>query len=85
MLVYVTVDTGKGIKAARQNLKIYTENESGQRFEKYIYQYSYPQDTIVTNSKNMWFPMPHDHKVHLAVCNDPGPNCNLRMFATGYN
>ena len=85
VLVYVTIDTGKAIKATRQNLKIYTKNRSGQHFEKYIYQYSYTQDAIVTNSENMWFPMPADGKIHLHVDHDAGQNCNFRMFATGYN
>ena len=87
VLVYVTVDTWKASHTARQNLGIFVENKDDPRFpfKKEIYQYGYPQDAIVTNSENMWFPMPSDRKIYLQVHYDTGPNCFCRMFAMGYN
>ena len=83
VLVYVAVDTGKASHNTRQHLRIYTQT-SEKRFEKYIYQYSYPQDAIVTNSENMWFPKTPDHKIYLEVTYDATPNCAFRMYALGH-
>ena len=57
VLVYVHYEAGRNSQEISTNVKIFTESNSGQRFEKYIFFKTYPQEAYTATSENMWFPM----------------------------
>ena len=49
-------------------IKIYTRQNSEQ-YEKYIYIVPYPQNALVTNTENLWFPMTFSRIIYIDVQN----------------
>ena len=67
------------------HLKVFTQDGSNKRFEKYLYMHTWNQVAINTNSDNMWFPMPINRRIYMTVDMDAGPNCGAHLYAIGYN
>ena len=70
-----------------QYIKIYTEEKSDPKYvqyEKYIYVVSFPQNALVTNSENLWFPMPTNRQVSVELLSAYSGNAGISLFAIGY-
>lgn len=86
VLVYATVGCGYANRDSINHIKIYTQGESNQvHYEKYLFMHTWSQQAFNSNSENMWFPMPIDRRVFITVTKDAGPNCELDLYAVGYN
>ena len=67
MLILVAALQGQANNIGNQYfLKIYTLQGTN-RYEQYLYLYTWPQYAINTNSDNMWFPMPSNRMIYLEV------------------
>ena len=84
VLIYVILYTSSA-NSKYQSIKIFTQDGSNKRYEKYLFSYSYPQNAINTNSGNMWFPMPANRRIYMIVTDDAGLHCGANLFAIGYN
>ncbi len=58
VLIYALMHCGQANRGTELHLKVFTQDGSNKRFEKYLYMFSWNQNAINTNSDNMWFPMP---------------------------
>ncbi len=67
------------------HLKVFTQEGSNKRFEKYLYMLTFHQLAYNTNSDNMWFPMPSNRRIYMTVNKDVGANCGAQLYAIGYN
>ena len=84
VLVYVTMYT-RYASTVSQSIKIFTQDRSDRRYEKYLYSFSHPQPGINTNSGNMWFPMPVNRRIYMTVTRDAGTHCSANLYAVGYS
>ena len=84
LLVYGYFWNGNANNGPVRHLKIYTQEGSDTKYEKYLMSYAYPQSAINTNSDNMWFPMPTNRKIFLQVDSDHGANCTSHFHVIGY-
>ena len=84
VLVYATMYTGHANHVS-QSIKVFTQDGSDKRYEKYLYSFSYSQNAINTNSGNMWFPMPTNRRIYMTVTHDAGANSAAHLNAVGYN
>ena len=85
VLVYAAFSCGYANRGVSQHIKIYTKDGSEQHYSKYLFMLTYDQYAHNTNSENMWFPMPADHKVYMTVYKDAGDNCGAYIHVIGYN
>ncbi len=85
VLIYVFVGCGQANVGTTLHLKVFTQDGSNKRFEKYLYMLTWNQNAINTNSDNMWFPMPINRRIYITVDRDLGTNCHSALFAIGYN
>ncbi len=51
------------VGASGLHLKIFTQDGSNKRFEKYLYMIAGNENAVNTNSDNMWFPMPINRRI----------------------
>ena len=86
VLVYAIVRCGNASNRGPQHdVKIFTQDGSNTRYEKYLFMSSRTQDAINTNSDNMWFPMPINRRIYMTISSDSGTFCFARLNAIGYN
>jgi hypothetical protein len=83
VLIHAGVFSGYTNRGPDHDLKFFTQIGTT-RYEKYLLVYSYPQLAYNTNSDNMWFPMPLNRRIHLAVPTAHGPDAGVRLYAIGY-
>ena len=83
VLIHAGVFSGRSNRGPYHDLKIFTQIGTT-RYEKYLMVYSWSQEAYNTNSDNMWFPMPPNHRVYLTVPAAHGINGGVRLFAIGY-
>ncbi len=85
VLIYTVMFCGEANVANTLHLKVFTQDGSNKRFEKYLYMLTYSQVAYNTNSDNMWFPMPINRRIYMTVDRDVGTNCGAYLYAIGYN
>ena len=85
VLVYATIHCGHALPNVQQHIKIFTQDGSNMRYEKYLYMLTWNQGAINTNSENMWFPMPINRRIYMTVYKDAGTYCGAGLYAVGYN
>ncbi len=85
VLIYAILNSGGANQGITLHLKVFTQDGSNKRFEKYLYLLTYFQNAYNTNSDNMWFPMPSNRRIYMTVDRDVGANCGAHLFAIGYN
>ncbi len=85
VLIYAVMSCGHANVANTLHLKIFTQDGSSKRFEKYLYMLTLNQNAYNTNSDNMWFPMPINRRIYMTVDRDIGTNCGAYLYAIGYN
>ena len=85
VLVYAIVMCGRANNGPAHDIKIFTQDGSSTRYEKYLYMESWSQIAINTNSDNMWFPMPANRRIYMTISSDNGTYCFARLNAIGYN
>ena len=85
VLIYAILSSGGANIGITLHLKVFTQDGSNKRFEKYLYLLSYYQNAVNTNSDNMWFPMPSNRRIYMTVDRDVGAHCGAQLFAIGYN
>jgi hypothetical protein len=83
VLIHAGVFSGYSNKGPYHDLKFFTQIGTT-RYEKYLLIYSWRQSAFNTNSDNMWFPMPPNHRIYLTVPAAHGRNAGVRLFAIGY-
>ena len=83
VLVYALLKSGYAGSTASGHIRIYTKNGDTE-YSKYLFQHSYSQYAINTNSDNMWFTMPADRTVYFEVPHAFGRNCYAKVFVIGY-
>ena len=84
VLVYAAIHCGHAIPSVSQHIKIFTQDGSNMRYEKYLYMLTWNQSALNTNSENMWFPMPTNRRIYMTVYKDAGSNCGAHLYAVGY-
>ncbi len=85
VLIYALMHCGSANRGTELHLKVFTQDGSNKRFEKYLYMLTWNQNAINTNSDNMWFPMPINRRIYITVDRDVGTSCRADLFAIGYN
>ncbi len=85
VLIYTVMHCGHANVANTLHLKVFTQDGSSKRFEKYLYMLTWSQLAYNTNSDNMWFPMPINRRIYMKVDRDVGANCEAHLYAIGYN
>ncbi|XP_064395716.1 uncharacterized protein LOC135342785 isoform X1 [Halichondria panicea] len=85
VLIYALMHCGTAHGSITLHLKVFTQDGSNKRFEKYLYMLTYKQPAFNTNSDNMWFPMPINRRIYMTVDRDVGANCGAQLYAIGYN
>ena len=85
VLIYALMHCGHASHQITLHLKVFTQDGSNKRFEKYLYMLSLDQVAFNTNSDNMWFPMPVNRRIYMTVDRDVGTYCKAQLFAIGYN
>ncbi len=85
VLIYAIMHCGFANVFTTLHLKVFTQDGSSKRFEKYLYMLTWNQIAINTNSDNMWFPMPINRRIYMTVDRDVGTNCAAHLYAIGYN
>ena len=83
VLVLANLYCGWSTRGPAQDIKIYTL-QGTQRYEKYLYMYSYSDGQVNTNSDNMWFPMTTNRRIYMEVPAAHGDNCFGSLKAIGY-
>ena len=83
VFIFALVHSGGATPTVNQHVKIFTQ-EGSNRYEQYLYIYTWNQAAINTNSDNMWFPMPSNRRIMMTVTRDQGTNCYAQMYAIGY-
>lgn len=84
VLVYVVINTGASGPDERENIKIYTQDDYYNTYEKYIAVHPYPQSAWSTNSDNMWFPITRERRVHVNVPISEEGNADIEVYVIGY-
>ncbi len=85
VLIYTTMLCGHSSVGTTLHLKVFTQDGSNKRFEKYLYMLTLNQNAYNTNSDNMWFPMPINRRIYMTVDRDVGGGCWAHLYAIGYN
>ncbi len=85
VLIYTAMQCGNANVGTWVYLKVFTQDGSNKRFEKYLYMFAGTQTAYNTNSDNMWFPMPINRRIYMTVDRDIGANCGAFLYAIGYN
>ncbi len=85
VLIYTAMQCGHANVGTWVYLKVFTQDGRNKRFEKYLYMFAGTQTAYNTNSDNMWFPMPINHRIYMTVDRDIGANCGAFLYAIGYN
>ena len=83
VLLYASLKSGYAGSMASGHIRIYTKDDETE-YAKYLFQHSYSQVAINTNSDNMWLPMPTDRTVYFDVPHAFGKSCYAFVFLTGY-
>ena len=84
VLVYVSTFVGNsGPSSLISHLKIFTEIEEND-YVKYVGIRTYPQDAWISNSDNLWFPMPSNRRVHVQVPNAHTSYIDGYFYVIGY-
>ena len=86
VLVLAAVHVGNsGPNGCINYVKIYTQSEQNERYEKYIVLKSYKQEAWSTNSDNLWFPLTSGRKIFVELNEaHTGGNVNFTLHATGH-
>ena len=85
VLVYAILKCGGANNGPTHDVKIFTQDGSSTRYEKYLFMESWRQSAINTNSDNLWFPMPANRRIYMTISSNNGNNCFARLNAVGYN
>ena len=86
VLIYVAAHSGgadRGSTSKDYDITLFTQIGTI-RYEKYLHLFPYFHIAINTNSDNMWFPMPPNRRVYLALQTAHGANVLARLYAIGY-
>ena len=84
VLVYASISSGYNPKSSYDDLKISTQRGT-KNYEQYLGIATWPQNSINTNSDNMWFPMPNNRRVYVTIPKAfAGSGTTFRIAVAGY-
>lgn len=85
VLIYATMITGnsEGVDADIE-VTVYTTDETGLQYKKYLGGHLYNQNAYTSNTENMFFPIAPGHQTLYAQYTGPSSNYNCNLYVTGY-
>ena len=85
VLIYATMITGnsEGVDADIE-VTVYTTDETGLQYKKYLGGHLYNQNAYTSNTENMFFPIAPGHQMLYAQYTGPSSNYNCNLYVTGY-
>lgn len=85
VLIYATIITGnsKGVDADIE-VTLYTTDETGLQYKKYMGGHLYNQNAYTRNTENMFFPIAPGHQMLYAQYTGPSSNYKCNLYVTGY-